>query len=159
MVGIGGDDSRLMGLLTRMWPAVAIAFTGFWFWSAANWTEPKIPEGWQGVDLELGASLGREASIQRHRDLIATVKDRASGGIRTSFCPKAHWDFGRRRSNGSGSGLFRARRFSWSPAPPSSMLRDMIMCLSRSLPTGQGPISRANAGPRLDVAAVAVAVW
>ncbi|PDT81333.1 conjugal transfer protein TraB [Sinorhizobium sp. BJ1] len=91
--GLAAMTAGLMGLLTRMWPAVAIAFTGFWFWSAANWTEPKIPEGWQGVDLELGASLGREASIQRHRDLIATVKDRASRGIRNVVLPESALGF------------------------------------------------------------------
>lgn len=71
----------LMGLVTRMWPAVAIAITGFWLWSAANWTDPNVPEGWQGVDLQIGSSQGRDARIQAHRDLIATVKARASGSI------------------------------------------------------------------------------
>ncbi|ASP83015.1 conjugal transfer protein TraB [Sinorhizobium meliloti] len=91
--GLAAMTAGLMGLVTRMWPAVAIAFTGFWFWSAANWTEPKVPEGWQGVDLELGASLGREASIQRHRDLIATIKTLATGGVRDVVLPESALGF------------------------------------------------------------------
>lgn len=91
--GLLATTAGLMGLVTRMWPAVAIALTGLWLWSAANWTDAKIPDGWQGVDLELGASLGRDASIQRHRDLIATLTDRASGGIRNIVLPESALGF------------------------------------------------------------------
>lgn len=91
--GLLATTAGLMGLVTRMWPAVAIALTSFWLWSAANWTDPNVPEGWQGVDLQMGSSLGRDASIQRHRDLIATVKDRASGGIRSVALPESALGF------------------------------------------------------------------
>ncbi|ASY74282.1 conjugal transfer protein TraB [Sinorhizobium fredii] len=91
--GLVATTAGLMGLVTRMWPAVAIAFTGFWLWSAANWTEPKLPEDWRGVDLELGSSLGRNTSIQRHRDLIATVKDLASGNVRNVVLPESALGF------------------------------------------------------------------
>lgn len=77
--GLAAITAGLMGLVTRMWPAVAIAFAGLWLWSAAFWTDPKLPEGWRGVDLQMGSSLGRDTSMQRHRDLIATVKDRGIG--------------------------------------------------------------------------------
>jgi len=91
--GLMAITAGLMGLVTRMWPAVAIAFTGFWLWSAANWTDPTLPEGWQGVDLQMGSSLGRDTSIQRHRDLIATVRDRAPGGIRSVVLPESALGF------------------------------------------------------------------
>ncbi|PSS59976.1 conjugal transfer protein TraB [Ensifer sp. NM-2] len=87
--GLAAITAGLMGLVTRMWPAVAIAFAGLWLWSAAFWTDPKLPEGWRGVDLQLGSSLGRDASMQRHRDLIATVKDLASGGISNVVLPES----------------------------------------------------------------------
>lgn len=88
MVGI---TAGLMGLVTRMWPAVAIAFAGLWLWSAAFWTDPTlpVPEGWLGVDLQMGSSLGRDTSMQRHRDLIATVKDRGAGGISNFVLPES----------------------------------------------------------------------
>ncbi|MHA4735376.1 conjugal transfer protein TraB [Ensifer adhaerens] len=78
--GLLAVTAGLMGLVTRAWPAVAIVLSGLWLWSAANWTEPKLPEGWLAVDLDLGASLGRDASLERHSALVATVKDRAVGG-------------------------------------------------------------------------------
>ncbi|OWV63497.1 conjugal transfer protein TraB [Rhizobium sp. N122] len=91
--GLAAATAGLMGLVTRMWPAVAIALLGFWAWSAAFWTEPTLPEAWQGVDLELGASLGRDTSMQRYRDLIATVTDRASGDIRHVVLPESALGF------------------------------------------------------------------
>ncbi|MBB2755519.1 UNVERIFIED_ORG: apolipoprotein N-acyltransferase [Rhizobium aethiopicum] len=41
----------------------------------------------------MGASLGRDASIERHRDLIATVTERASGGARTIVLPESALGF------------------------------------------------------------------
>lgn len=86
--GLAAITAGLMGLVTRMWPAIAIALTGLWLLSAAFWTDPKLPEGWRGVDLEMGSSLGRDTSIQLHRDLIATVKAQPSGDARTIVLPE-----------------------------------------------------------------------
>lgn len=91
--GLVAVTAGLMGLVTRAWPAVAIILSGLWLWSAANWTEPKLPEGWLAVDLGLGASLGRDASFERHRALVATVKDRASIGIKTVVLPESALGF------------------------------------------------------------------
>ena len=91
--GLAAATAGLLGLVSRMWPAVAIVLAGFWIWSAATWDDPNLPESWQGVDFEMGASLGRDASIERHRDLIATVKDRASGGARTVVLPESALGF------------------------------------------------------------------
>nr|MDX8333118.1 conjugal transfer protein TraB [Agrobacterium rosae] len=60
-------------MTSRYWPATAIVLGGLWLWSAATWTSPDIPEGWKGVDLEQGERLGRDGSLDYHRDLIATV--------------------------------------------------------------------------------------
>jgi hypothetical protein len=91
--GLVAVTAGLVGLVTRMWPAVAIVLAGFWIWSATTWDEPKLLESWQGVDLEMGASLGRDASMQRHRDLIATVTDRKAGGARTVVLPESSLGF------------------------------------------------------------------
>ncbi|TBZ07429.1 conjugal transfer protein TraB [Rhizobium leguminosarum] len=87
--GLGFMTAGLAGLATRIWPAVAIAFAGLWLWSAAIWADPKLPEGWRGVDLELGASLGREAGLQRQRDIIATVRNATSDGARYVVLPES----------------------------------------------------------------------
>ncbi|KAA1183884.1 conjugal transfer protein TraB [Rhizobium tropici] len=91
--GLAATTAGLMGLVIRTWPAVLIAFAGFWVWSAANWTEPRPPDGWRGVDLQMGSSLGRDTSIQRQRDLIATVKDRAASGDATIVLPESALGF------------------------------------------------------------------
>lgn len=91
--GLGFMTAGLAGLVTRIWPAVAIALAGLWLWSAAIWTDPKLPEGWQGVDLEMGASLGREAGLHRHRDMIATVHGAASDGARFVVLPETALGF------------------------------------------------------------------
>lgn len=91
--GLAAATAGLMGLVTRMRPAVTIVLAGFWIGSAATWDEPKLPESWQGIDLEMGASLGRDPSIERHRDLIATAKDQASGCALTVVLPESALGF------------------------------------------------------------------
>lgn len=91
--GIGFMTAGLAGLVTRIWPAVAITLTGFWLWSAASWTEPALPNGWRGVDLGFGASLSRGAGLHRQRDLIATVRGAANGGARFVALPEGALGF------------------------------------------------------------------
>ncbi|MBX4876627.1 conjugal transfer protein TraB [Rhizobium bangladeshense] len=91
--GLGFMTAGLAGLVTRIWPAVAIALTGFWLWSAAIWTDPKLPEAWHGVDLELGVSLGRDTDLQRQRDMIATVRRAAGNGARFVVLPESALGF------------------------------------------------------------------
>lgn len=87
--GLGAMTAGLIGLVTRIWPAVAIALAGFWLWSAATWTEQNLAEGWRGVDLELGVSLGRDVGLQRQRDLIATVRSHAAGNMPVVVLPES----------------------------------------------------------------------
>ncbi|NEJ25296.1 conjugal transfer protein TraB [Rhizobium leguminosarum] len=91
--GLSLITAGLSGLVTRMWPAVAITFAGLWLWSAASWTDPKLPEGWRGVDLQLGASLGRDAGLHRQRDLIATVRKATSDGAGFVVLPETALGF------------------------------------------------------------------
>jgi hypothetical protein len=69
-----------LGVMTTPYrPAAAMTLTGLWLWSAAEWTRPILPASWSGVDLEMGASLGREAGLQRQQDLIDVVRTRPPG--------------------------------------------------------------------------------
>ncbi|MUO81239.1 conjugal transfer protein TraB, partial [Agrobacterium vitis] len=81
--GLVAMTAGLAMMTSRYWRAVAIVMGGFWLWSTATWTSPKLPEGWKGVDLEQGQKLGRDGSLDDHRDLIATV--RAVAGEKTRF--------------------------------------------------------------------------
>lgn len=71
--GLFAMTAGLLAMTTRFRPAAAITLSAFWLWSAASWTEPNLPEGWTGVDLQQGQNLGRDGSLQYHRGLIATV--------------------------------------------------------------------------------------
>jgi hypothetical protein len=86
--GLATTTAGLIGLVTRTRPAVAIALTGAWAWSAAVWTYPEVPQPWRGVDLEMGASLGRQPSLARQRDLIATVRSAADDGVGIVVLPE-----------------------------------------------------------------------
>lgn len=93
--GVFAAAAGLLAMTTRVWPAVAVALGGFWLWSAATWTDPNLPEGWTGVELELGQSLGRDGSLGYHRGLIDTVRRVASAdaGARVVVLPESALGF------------------------------------------------------------------
>ncbi|MGV1793638.1 conjugal transfer protein TraB [Rhizobium sp. A37_96] len=91
--GLGATAAGLAVMTTRWWRAAAIAVTGFWLWSAANWTNPVLPEKWKGVDLALGESLGRDTSLDWHRDMIARVRAEAVDGARFVVLPESALGF------------------------------------------------------------------
>lgn len=74
--GLCAMATGLLIMTTRLWPAAAVILGGFWLWSAATWTQPKLPDAWRGVDLQVGQNLGRDGSLLYHRDLIATMRHR-----------------------------------------------------------------------------------
>ena len=173
--GLAATTAGLMGLVTRMWPAVMIAFAGFWLWSAATWTGPHLPDGWQGVDLEMGSSLGRDTSIQRHRDLIATVKVRGVGGSPMIVLPESALGFwtpsverlwvkaledtdvtavtGATTVDAAGYDNVLVAISATDARVGCGWLRQRARCHLRN--RRQGPLSRTHAGAGLDVAALA----
>jgi hypothetical protein len=64
-------------LTTRYRPIAILALSGLWAWTAVSWTPPVLPSGWQGIDLDYGASLGRDASLQRQFELADMVLERS----------------------------------------------------------------------------------
>ncbi len=86
-------SADLIGLVTRIGPAIAIALSGLWLWSAASGTNQILPEGWRGIDLEMGASLGRDQSLQRQRDLITFVRAAAGAGSAVVVLPESALGF------------------------------------------------------------------
>lgn len=91
--GLAATTAGLIGLVTRICPAVAIALAGAWFWSAATWTDPRVPHQWHGVDLRMGASLGRDAGLSRQRDLIAMAISAATDNIGFVVLPESALGF------------------------------------------------------------------
>jgi len=92
-LGLAAMTAGLMGLVTRRGPAVAIALSGIWLWSAASWTDPKVPEAWRGADLAMGVSLGRDTGLSRQRDLIVTVQRAEAAGARVIVLPESALGF------------------------------------------------------------------
>lgn len=78
-LGLAAMAAGLALLVTRHGPAAAIALTGLWLWSAAEWTKPVLPMLWIGVDLKLGASLGRDTGLQRQHALIDIARSHPPG--------------------------------------------------------------------------------
>ncbi|MBO0144745.1 conjugal transfer protein TraB [Agrobacterium sp. Ap1] len=72
-VGLIGMAAGLSIMATRFWPTAALTFAGCWLWSAAFWTQPQIGREWRGIDLQLGARMGREAGLAYQHDLLATI--------------------------------------------------------------------------------------
>ncbi|MGI2036136.1 conjugal transfer protein TraB [Rhizobium panacihumi] len=72
-LGLLAMAAGLSIMTTRYWPAAAITFAGCWLWSAAFWMQPQIGRDWQGVDLQLGKRLGRDAGLAYHRQLRASI--------------------------------------------------------------------------------------
>lgn len=81
--GLVAAVTSIAMISSRYWLAVTICLGGLWLWSAATWTDPILPEGWKGVDLEMGQSLGRDRSLRYHQKLIAAVH--AATGDETRF--------------------------------------------------------------------------
>ncbi|GLK70171.1 conjugal transfer protein TraB [Ancylobacter dichloromethanicus] len=63
-----------LAMLTMAWGhLVGILLASVWLWSAANWEPPVAPPAWTGMEMTKGARLGRDASIEQHRELIRLV--------------------------------------------------------------------------------------
>jgi hypothetical protein len=77
--GLAATAVGLAVMTTQYRPAAVIVMAGLWLWSAAEWTTPTRPASWMGVDLEMGASLGREVALQRQQDLIDIARRHQPG--------------------------------------------------------------------------------
>lgn len=79
--GLSALAAGLAIMATPYRPAAATAMIGFWLWSAAEWTRPILPTSWTGVDLEMAASLGRDASLEQQSALIELVRRQGPAAI------------------------------------------------------------------------------
>ena len=91
--GLGATAILLAVMTGRRWQIAVAVLGGLCVWSATNWTPPKVPEAWRGVDLALGQNLGRDGSLEHHRDLIATVRGQARDDARVVVLPESALGF------------------------------------------------------------------
>jgi hypothetical protein len=83
-VGLAVTTVGLVGMTSRVWPAVAVILACFWICSAATWTDAKLPESWHAVELRMGPTLGRDNSLQRQQQLVKIAKEVASDARRNT---------------------------------------------------------------------------
>lgn len=88
-MGLAAAGAGMLALTTRLWPLAALVLGAAWLWSAAGWKSPPVPDGWQGVDTTMGASLGRAADLDRHRALLGYVQKAAEAGSRVVILPES----------------------------------------------------------------------
>lgn len=93
--GLGATAILLVVMTGRRWQIAVAVLGGLHVWSATNWTPPKLTPGWMAVDLKQGADLGRDGSLQHHRDLIARVRRAAQVGkdVRVVVLPESALGF------------------------------------------------------------------
>lgn len=91
--GLAAAVVGLIMMTTRAWPFVAVVLGGIWLWSAATWTAPPLPDRFRGVDLDMGQSLGRDGTLERQRELIASVMRVGEQGARIVVLPESALGF------------------------------------------------------------------
>lgn len=88
-VGLAAVATIMLVMTTRGWPIATMALGGLYAWSALAWTPPTLLNGWRGLDLEQGSSLGRGSDLDRQRDLVATARRAAGEGARVVVLPES----------------------------------------------------------------------
>lgn len=91
--GLGMTVLILAFLVARPGWRPALLLASLWLWSAVSWTDPGPPKGWQGVDLSMGASLGRDPSLRLQYDLVTRVEDGAQAGSSVIVLPESALGF------------------------------------------------------------------
>ncbi|MGL3609194.1 conjugal transfer protein TraB [Rhizobium sp. G187] len=88
-IGLTAMAAGLALMATRYRPAAIVAFASLWIWSAACGKTANLGHEWLGVDLKLGKALGRNGSLQWHRDLFTRVNSVREPGYRVVVLPES----------------------------------------------------------------------
>lgn len=87
--GLAAAAIGLLVMTTRFRPIAILILGGLWIWSAANWTDPSLPEGWIGVDTEFGGSNGQYADYEQHLENTNLVREAARAGASVIVLPES----------------------------------------------------------------------
>lgn len=87
--GLAATAAILLTMTTGKWPIAAIVATGFWTWSAAHWIAPSPPQGWTGLDTQLGSALGRAPDLEQTCTLLERVREAVTAGARVVVLPES----------------------------------------------------------------------
>jgi hypothetical protein len=77
-------------MTTSLWRIVVPVVAGCAVWSAAFWTEPKVVEGWTGINTTFGyKGAGQPAGYEQQREAIAMVRKAAGQGAKVAVLPES----------------------------------------------------------------------
>jgi len=91
--GLGATAILLVVMTGQRWQIAVAVLGGLYAWPATDWAQPKLPHGWNGVDLALGQNLGRDGSLRFHRDLIAAARTASGDGAQFVVLPESALGF------------------------------------------------------------------
>jgi hypothetical protein len=84
----------LLAMTSRVWPVAAGIGTLAFALSAASWTAPAAPEGWQGITTAFRfEGAGQQAAFAQQLATIAMVHEAAGEGARVAILPESAMGF------------------------------------------------------------------
>ncbi|ELT51217.1 conjugal transfer protein TraB [Brucella intermedia] len=88
--GLLATVAGLVAMTTRAWPVAGIVLASSFAWSAVNWTPPRAPDGWHGINTSFKFNAaGQYADYAQHMATIAMVKEAAGQGAHTVVLPES----------------------------------------------------------------------
>lgn len=92
--GLALTFAILLAMTTRAWPLAAGTATLAFAWSAASWTAPIVPDGWQGINTGFRFErAGQQVNFPQQVEIIDMVKRAAAEGARVAVLPESAMGF------------------------------------------------------------------
>lgn len=88
--GLAATAILLLAMTTRFWRIAVPVVAGCAAWSAAFWTEPKVIEGWTGINTTFRyEEAGQPADYEQQRETIAMVRKAVGQGVKLAVLPES----------------------------------------------------------------------
>ncbi len=87
--GLAAAAIGLVLMTTRAWPIATLVLGGLCLWSTAMWTDPSMPQAWEGVDTRFRGASGQYAAYAQQLETIELVKAAARGGAKVVVLPES----------------------------------------------------------------------
>ncbi|WP_419150111.1 conjugal transfer protein TraB [Roseibium aggregatum] len=88
--GLAATAILLLMMTTNLWRIAVPVVAGCAAWSAAFWTEPKVIEGWTGINTTFGyEGAGQLAGYEQQRETITMVRRAAGQGAKVAVLPES----------------------------------------------------------------------
>jgi len=89
-LGLAVTAILLLMMTTSLWRIAVPVVAGCAAWSAVFWTEPKVIEGWTGINTTLRSEgAGQPAGYEQQRKTIAMVRKTAGQGAKVAVLPES----------------------------------------------------------------------